>query len=125
MGAKASLPKLALEKIPVDSILVSFSTKYGATQRIAVRVANSLEKNGHEVTLAACSQVPTTDPFKAVVCGSAVYMGGWRQDAVKFVEKYAENMMTKPSFIFSSGPTGTGKLFFHGFMVAYFIFNSI
>jgi menaquinone-dependent protoporphyrinogen oxidase len=46
--------------------------------------------------------------YKAVVLGSAVYIGQWRKEAVKFLKANETVLAEKPVWLFSSGPTGEG-----------------
>jgi menaquinone-dependent protoporphyrinogen oxidase len=43
-----------------------------------------------------------------VVVGSAVYIGRWRKEAVKFVEANETVLAKQLVWLFSSGPTGEG-----------------
>ena len=46
--------------------------------------------------------------YKAVVLGSAVYIGMWRKEVTAYIKKYAKSLAERPTWIFSSGPTGQG-----------------
>ena len=46
--------------------------------------------------------------YDAVVLGSAVYAGRWRGEAVQFLETNEAALAARPTWIFSSGPTGEG-----------------
>ena len=46
--------------------------------------------------------------YKAVVLGSAAYIGNWRKEAVRFVKKYEDVLSERPVWVFSSGPTDNG-----------------
>jgi menaquinone-dependent protoporphyrinogen oxidase len=43
-----------------------------------------------------------------VILGSAVYIGQWRKEAVKFLEANENTLTERPVWLFSSGPTGEG-----------------
>jgi len=40
------------------------------------------------------------------VLGSAVYMGNWLESAREFATEHAEELAARPTWLFSSGPTG-------------------
>ena len=42
------------------------------------------------------------------VLGCAVYVGGWRKDVQRFLERHESNLAELPLWVFSSGPTGEG-----------------
>jgi menaquinone-dependent protoporphyrinogen oxidase len=46
--------------------------------------------------------------YKAVVLGGAVYMGGWRRQAAKFLKANGQVLAEQLVWLFSSGPTGDG-----------------
>jgi hypothetical protein len=48
--------------------------------------------------------------YSAVVLGSAVYIGSWRKEAVKFLRANEKALADRPVWLFSSGPTGEGNL---------------
>jgi menaquinone-dependent protoporphyrinogen oxidase len=47
-------------------------------------------------------------PYAAVVLGSAVYIGRWRKEAVKFLEENEKTLAERDVWLFSTGPTGEG-----------------
>jgi menaquinone-dependent protoporphyrinogen oxidase len=46
--------------------------------------------------------------YKAVILGSAAYIGQWRREAVKYINSNEKSLAGKPVWIFSSGPTAEG-----------------
>lgn len=59
-----------------------------------------------EVTLLSVDRVHSLDGFDAVVLGSAVYMGRWRNDARNLVVRQGAMLRRMPVWLFSSGPVG-------------------
>ena len=47
-------------------------------------------------------------PYKAVVLGSAVYIGQWQKKAATFLRANEKALAQRPVWLFSSGPTGEG-----------------
>jgi len=89
-------------------VLVAYATKYGATAEIAEKVGQVLREAGFRADVLPADRVGDLTPFKAVVLGSAVYMGQWRKEAVKFLEANEKKLAERPVWLFSSGPTGEG-----------------
>jgi menaquinone-dependent protoporphyrinogen oxidase len=87
-------------------ILVACATKHGATAGIAEAIARRLIELGHDADVAEVDDVADPAPFDAVVLGSAVYAGSWRDDAVAFAHLHEAALRTKPVWLFSSGPLG-------------------
>ena len=46
--------------------------------------------------------------YRAIVLGSAVYIGRWRKEAVQFLKANEKGLAEREVWIFSSGPTGEG-----------------
>jgi menaquinone-dependent protoporphyrinogen oxidase len=88
-------------------ILVAYASRHGATQGIAERVAQTLERNGLEVTLRRVEEAEDVDEYDAFVIGSAAYMGHWLKEAANFVRQHRSLLASRPIWLFSSGPIGT------------------
>lgn len=91
-----------------NQVLVAYATKYGATQEIAEKIGESLRKAGLNTVVMPADQVSDLDSYRAVVLGSAVYAGQWRDEAAKFLKNHVEKLSGLPVWLFSSGPTGEG-----------------
>jgi menaquinone-dependent protoporphyrinogen oxidase len=89
-------------------VLVTYATKYGATAEIAEKIGDVLKKAGLPTDVVPVEKVKDLSPYSAVVLGSAVYIGRWRKEAFKFMEKNEEALAERDVWIFSSGPTEEG-----------------
>ena len=89
-------------------VLVAYATKYDATAEIAEKIGQVLREAGLHVDVLSTDRVSDLTQYKAVVLGSAVYMGGWRKEAARFLEANEQNLADRPVWLFSSGPTGEG-----------------
>ena len=89
-------------------ILVAYATKYGATTGIAQKIGEVLTSSGLDTDVLPVNRVRGLDLYAAVVLGSAVYIGNWRKEAVKFLESNEKMLIDRPVWLFSSGPTGEG-----------------
>ncbi len=88
------------------TVLVSAASRYGSTAEIAQAVGDEIRSSGITVTVASPSEVDTLHGFDAVVLGSAVYMGHWREPAVKLAGRIHAELPGVPVWLFSSGPVG-------------------
>jgi menaquinone-dependent protoporphyrinogen oxidase len=91
-------------------VLVAYASKYGATEGIAQRIGERLRKHGLDVDVTKCEDLREATGYDAYVIGSATYEFNWRKDARKFVERNADALALKPTWLFSSGPLGTEKV---------------
>ena len=89
-------------------ILVAYASKYGATKEIAEKIGHVLKDAGHSVDVLPAEKATDLTAYGAVVLGSAVYIGGWRKPAVKFLRANEKTLAGKKVWLFSSGPTGPG-----------------
>lgn len=89
-------------------ILVAYASKYGATKEIAEKIVAVLREAGLEVDVLPVDRIRDVTPYKAVILGSAVYVGRWQKEAVKFLQANERILAERPVWIFSSGPTGEG-----------------
>jgi menaquinone-dependent protoporphyrinogen oxidase len=89
-------------------ILVTYASKYGATKEIAEKIGQVLREAGHVVDVLPVDKAASLEPYGAVVLGSAVYIGGWRKGAARFLKANEKALAEKKVWLFSSGPTGKG-----------------
>lgn len=89
------------------NVLVGYSSKYGATEGIAERIAATLRTAGQDATALPLADVGDPSAFDAFVIGGGAYMGSWRKDATRFVRKHRDLLASRPVWLFSSGPLGT------------------
>jgi len=90
-------------------VLVVVATKHGATRGIAEAITRELADappTGLTVVLQEAEHDPSPDGFDAVVIGSAVYAGRWRESARDWVSAHAAALRVRPVWLFSSGPIG-------------------
>lgn len=89
-------------------VLVVYATKYGATAEIAEKIGQVLRQADLRGDVLPVDSVSDLTPYKAVVLGSAVYMGQWRKEAVEFLQANEKALAERQVWLFSSGPTGAG-----------------
>lgn len=92
----------------MKKILVTYASKYGATQAIAEAIAQTLKQAEFHVEVKPAHEANAVDDYDGVILGSAVYAGSWRKEAVTFLEKHEASLSKRPVWFFSSGPTGEG-----------------
>ena len=91
-----------------NKVLVAYASKYGATKEIAEKIGLVLKDAGFVVDVLPANKVSDLGPYTAVVLGSAVYIGGWRKQAARFLKTNEKALAEKKVWLFSSGPTGKG-----------------
>jgi len=90
------------------NILVAYASKYGATREIAEKIGEVLRQAGLQADVLPAGGVRDLTPYKAVILGSAVYIGQWQKEGVKFLQAKEKSLADRPVWLFSSGPTGEG-----------------
>jgi menaquinone-dependent protoporphyrinogen oxidase len=89
------------------SILVTYASRYGATQEVAETVATVLREQGLTVDLQPMRTVQTLAGYGAVVLGAPLYIGSWQKDAQKFLTQHRDALVQRPVAIFTLGPIGS------------------
>ncbi|GAB4537305.1 MAG: flavodoxin domain-containing protein [Anaerolineae bacterium] len=89
-------------------VLVAYASRYGATAEIAEKIGQVLREVGLQADVLPVDRVSDLTAYQAVVLGSAVYIGKWRKEAVKFLQANEAALAEKRVWLFSSGPTGEG-----------------
>jgi menaquinone-dependent protoporphyrinogen oxidase len=89
-------------------ILVAYASKYGATKQIAEKIGQVLTARGLLTDVETVQEVGKLTPYTAVVFGSAVYAGSWLKEAAEFLKEHEAALAARPTWLFSSGPTGEG-----------------
>jgi menaquinone-dependent protoporphyrinogen oxidase len=92
---------------PCDvTVLVAAASKHGATREIAQAIGRALEEQGVDVHVEAIDSLERVEGYDAFALGSAVYMGHWLEPARTFVDRHAQELRARPTWLFSSGPIG-------------------
>lgn len=91
-----------------NKVLVAYATKYGATAEIAEKIGDVLREANFSTEVMPVKEVNDIIQYQAVILGSAVYIGKWRKDAVKFLEANEKELTARAVWLFSSGPPGEG-----------------
>ena len=87
-------------------VLVSVASKHGATGEIGEIIGGVLRDAQMDIVSEAPERVRSIDGYDAVILGSAVYAGRWMGSARSFAERHEAALVTRPVWLFSSGPIG-------------------
>ena len=90
-------------------ILVAYASRHHGTEEMAAEIAAALRDAGFRVDLRAAAEVPTTEPYGAVIVGSAVYMAEWERPALELIRRERDVLAGRRVWLFSSGPVGDGR----------------
>jgi menaquinone-dependent protoporphyrinogen oxidase len=88
------------------NVLVAYASKHGATQGIAEAIAEQLRVRGISADAVPADADTDLGAAEAVVLGSAIYAGSWRDEAVEFARVNKDVLVAMPVWLFSSGPLG-------------------
>ncbi len=88
-------------------VLVTYATKYGSTQEVAVFLANKLREAGLAVELQPVGQVRSVDRYGAVVLGAPLYVGRWPKAVRAFLAQHKVELSRRPLAVFSGGALST------------------
>jgi menaquinone-dependent protoporphyrinogen oxidase len=96
------------EKEMKDTVLIAQASKHGATIEIAEKIGETLAAAGIPIEVVPVKKVKDLSSYRAAIVGSAVYVGAWRKDFVKFLTANQNSLADMPVWLFSSGPSGEG-----------------
>jgi len=87
-------------------VLITAGSKHGSTTEIAATITSVMSERGMDATFRPPSAFASIAGYDAVVIGSAVYAGRWREEVKEFVERHADELQQLDVWLFSSGPLG-------------------
>ena len=91
------------------TILLTSSSRHGATDSIAGVIAQLLREAGLDVDEARPEEVTSVEGYDAFVLGSAIYMTRWTEQATDFTRRFRDELATHPVWAFSVGLSGLDK----------------
>jgi menaquinone-dependent protoporphyrinogen oxidase len=96
------------EKAVNQKYLVAYATRCGSTVEVAQAIAEELQKQGKQVDLRPIKHISDLNNYSAVVLGSAIRMGNWVPEALKFVETHQAALNNLPTAVFCVHMNNTG-----------------
>jgi menaquinone-dependent protoporphyrinogen oxidase len=88
------------------AVLVAYGSRYGSTAGIAEAIGETIRERGLVTDVLPARDVRRIDTYDAVVVGGGVYAGRWHGDSVSFLKRFEHELEVRPTWLFSSGPTG-------------------
>lgn len=85
-------------------VLVTWSSKRGATAGIGAIIADTLTTAGFDVVAVPAERASGIDTFDAVIVGGALYANRWPRAVRRFVARHLRELRRVPVWFFSSGP---------------------
>ncbi|HUF53850.1 MAG TPA: flavodoxin domain-containing protein [Dehalococcoidia bacterium] len=94
--------------------LIAVASRHGSTWEIGSALASEFQGTGVSSDLLEAKDVQSLEEYDLVVIGSAVYMGHWMVDALDLVDRFHDDLVMMPVWLFSSGPIGADDPKPHG-----------
>ena len=73
--------------VRASKVLVGYGSRFGSTQAIAMRIADTVRARGADVDVRAVGDIADCNSYDAVVLGSGVYDGCWTPEASDLVRR--------------------------------------
>lgn len=90
-------------------ILVTYATRAGSTAEIAAAMGETLAARGFRVEVKPVKSQPALDGYAAVILGSAIRMGNWLPEMVKFIQANQATLAALPTALFTVHMLNTGE----------------
>jgi menaquinone-dependent protoporphyrinogen oxidase len=94
-----------LKQDKMTKVLILYATREGQTEKIARRIAETLDAEGHEARLVDADRMtpPELTDFQAVVVGAPIHSGGYPRSIAHFVREHRQLLEKIPSAFVSVG----------------------
>ncbi len=79
-----------------EKVLVTYATRTGTTQDVAVAIGEELETKGAKVDVKNAKEVEDLTAYRAVILGSAIRAGNLMPEAIEFVKANQEKLSQIP-----------------------------
>lgn len=98
-----SLPELNFgkENLMSKRILIAYASRAGSTAEIAAALGETLASRGFSVEVKPVKKVSSLDGYQAVILGSAIRMGNWLPEMVKFIQSNQATLNGLPAALFT------------------------
>jgi len=97
--------ELTMEK----PVLVAYATRAGSTAEIAAAIGETLAARGLRVEVKPVKSQPALEGYAAVILGSAIRMGNWLPEMVKFKQANQAALAAMPTALFTVHMLNTGE----------------
>lgn len=82
-------------------ILVTYATRMESTSDVAEAIGMSLREQGYSADVMPVDEVDSLADYTAVILGSAIRVGAWLPEAIRFLETFREALSTVPVAYFT------------------------
>jgi menaquinone-dependent protoporphyrinogen oxidase len=86
--------------------LVAVASRHGSSLEIGEHIVTTLHASGLPAEMRRVEDIASLDGYDGVVLGSSVYAGHWLRRARVFVDTFERELVTRPLWLFSTGPVG-------------------
>lgn len=84
-----------------NAVLVTYATRAGSTAEIAAVIGETLAERGFRVDVKSINSQPALDGYSAVILGSAIRMGNWLPEMLKFIQTNQNALNALPTALFT------------------------
>lgn len=108
---QTATPELSLQKETLmnQKILVAYATRAGSTAEIATTIGKTLAERGFNVDVKPVKANPALTGYHAVILGSAIRMGNWLPEMVKFIQSNQLALNALPVALFTVHMLNAGE----------------
>ena len=92
-----------------NRVLVTYATRTRSTAEVAKAISEVLTTRGFAVDVKPVKEKPSLDGYHGVILGSAIRMGAWLPEMIKFIRDNQAKLNEVPTAIFTVHMLNTGN----------------
>lgn len=85
-------------------VLVAYASRHGSTAAVAVEIGTAIADAGAYVDVVPAAKVDSLAGYDLVILGGALYVGRWHKDAIGFLKRHCDELVSVPLAVYAMGP---------------------
>jgi len=109
--SEVETPTLAFgkEKTMGNRVLIAYATRAGSTVEVAAAIGENMNQQGFVVDVKPMKEEPNLQDYQAAILGSAIRMGSWLPEAVRYIEDNQQALRAMPVALFTVHMLNSGE----------------
>jgi len=92
-----------------NRVLIAYATRAGSTVEVAAAIGENMNQQGFVVDVKPMKEEPNLQDYQAAILGSAIRMGSWLPEAVRYIEDNQQALRAMPVALFTVHMLNSGE----------------